>query len=145
MVVREFIVKKNGLILIMIILLGTLLIGCSNAPLTRHFNSYHAISNKTELAIRQTYSNINNDIDINDVYIRRYFGTFDGISLIIISGDYHWNKVWSESIGGFEFYYPIWFPIIGYTNGKFYTLTELYDNGLISNDILRDVHEKFNL
>ena len=82
-----------------------------------------------------------NVVDVSDVIIEDYYGTYNGgeVLNISISGSVYLTVVTEENIAG----YNIWFPSNGeiyfHKNAKFYSLEDAYAKGLLTKQDIRDI------
>lgn len=72
-------------------------------------------------------------------------GIFDDVYVASIASDCcSIVKSPTETVNGITFTWMQQYDLNVYCDGKFYTLTEAFDNGLLTNEQLLEVHEKYN-
>ena len=74
----------------------------------------------------------------------RCYGAFDGVYVLFLDGVWsHLDVVTSEVIAGVIFTYPNSIHMEVYCDGAFYTLSEAYENGILSYDDLLTTHDTY--
>lgn len=74
-----------------------------------------------------------------------FHGIYDDIYVASIASDCcSIVKSPSETVNGITFTWMQQYDLTVYCDGKFYTLTEAFENGLLTNEQLLEVHEKYN-
>ena len=74
-----------------------------------------------------------------------FHGIYDDVYVASIASDCcSIVKSPSETVNGITFTWMQQYDLNVYCDGKFYTLTEAFDNGLLTNEQLLEVHEKYN-
>lgn len=103
-----------------------LLAGCNNR--SNHPRSDSSIDPQLEIRVRQAFAIANSDVSFRNAFVLKYFGTFDGASVVRMTavGRNYTMEAWSETIGG------VWFgmgnPRISvFKTGGFLTLQQAYD------------------
>jgi len=102
---------------------------------------------REELMIKQDYLKffytLPNNYNVDGVKIIRYFGNYNGNVVLIINDDYSGSAGWVEKvkIAEYEFIFPdITESIVVYNDGVFYELKQAYNQGLLTNDEIRDIY-----
>jgi hypothetical protein len=72
----------------------------------------------------------------------RYYGTESGYAILYIPNALQIAS--SITIGEYTFSHPAGFNLFAYRDKTFYTLVEIYEQGLISDDTIRAAWEKHN-
>ncbi len=74
-----------------------------------------------------------------------FHGIYDDVYVASIASDCcSIVKSPSETVNGITFTWMQQYDLNVYCDGKFYTLTEAFENGLLTNEQLLEVHEKYN-
>ena len=107
----------------------------------RHPNSDTNIDAQLENQIRRDFVKLNPAVGgISDIYIGRYLGTYNESSVVHPRGLRPLPPAMEEEVvAGFEFWTNTGNPILVWRNGKFYSLTEAYDNDLISTNDMQSI------
>jgi len=149
----------NISLVIVIALMMTLLVfaGCGqNTRLSRHPNSDPTIETQLEIQIRQSYvDNINayhighpnyewlgSPLTIYDIYIFRYYGTYNGTSVLSIRvyGD-GWNQaILVETVAGIDFWQS-GINIRVWRDNEFSSLTQAYYDDLLNIVDLQTIYQ----
>ena len=119
------------LVALLIVPMAFLLSGCVNQG--NHPRSDSSIDPQLEIRVRQAFANANSDVSFRNAFVMRYFGTFDGASVVRMTavGRNYTMEAWSETIGG------VWFGmgnprITVFKNGGFVTLQQAYDKDFLT-------------
>ncbi|MBE6540879.1 MAG: hypothetical protein E7672_00305 [Ruminococcaceae bacterium] len=90
----------------------------------------------------ETYWTANPEAEL--VSVREYYGEFASGAIVgMIDAFDHIAVLWSEEVGGWEFRYIDGNRIIVLYEGEFYTLSEAYEKGYLTDSDLSTIHEKF--
>ena len=142
--------KKTGLGLVLVLLLGfTVLLGCAGEG---DGNSGGNMRNldlgaETERLILQDYADEfkSEHITVNDIYISKYYGTYNGGIVLNIDGPWGYPSVlYGEDIAGIWFYGSYGSIPFMWKNRRFYGLQEAYDLGLLTKTDLRSIADLFD-
>ena len=83
------------------------------------------------------------ELSYEDISLRCY-GAFDGVYVLFVDGVWlHMPMETSEVIAGVIFTYPDSLHMEVYCDGVFYTMTEAYDNNILSYDNLLTTHDTY--
>ena len=79
-------------------------------------------------------------LTIDTAFVSYYFGTYNGYATVILS-DIHskYRGVAEEEVAGYVFNYTCAGRIHAYLEGTFYTLTEAYEQNLLTNQDIEDI------
>lgn len=141
--------KKLSLLLFVFVTLCV--VGCitSEAEIERHPSSDISIVTTLEIAVRNQYATQFELGDVTDqLYVLRYFGTFNDASILIVADGSDGvlsvgETIWIEEVGGLVFSDNIWLPIRVYYNGVFMSLTAAYESGIVDLAMLQVVHDAY--
>jgi hypothetical protein len=112
---------------------------------TRHSNSVDTINAQLENQIRQgviSYSEIQPPLEMEEVWVSYYFGTFDKASVVMINGVRIFGP---PAIGHFiiedmVFEYNYGHPYRVWYDGEFFSLQEAHSDGILSIDDIRSIY-----
>lgn len=105
--------------------------------------SLSSCSNNLKASEILTYFNKKNNVTENMYYLRNDYGTYSGARVIQINHDYGFYVVVTEKIEDLEFTYSQQSHNIDvFYEGKFYTLTSAYEQGILSYKDLKKIHKK---
>lgn len=133
--------KKITFILCLIVTM-TLLSGCGNSA--RHSLSDDRIDTQLELQIRRDFRT--GTMNIADIYIPAYFGTFgENVAIIITAVDLEYpTGFFRIIIGDFDFGDVLLPFILIYREGIFIRLEEAYEYQFITTDDLQSIFDQWN-
>ena len=101
------------------------------------------IQQEIKTAFYNTYVNKYPDLPFEQLSLRCY-GAFDGVYVIFQDGIWDCiDMVTSETIAGVTFVYPDGLHMTVYCDGAFYTLSEAYENGILSYDDLLTTQQTY--
>jgi len=89
----------------------------------------------------QTNSSDHDSLTIEDIFVKNYYGPYNGCYALFISRDdigYPDASV-TKTIAGYEFEFPNNQPLLIYDNNTFYEIEEAYNSKIISKDDLYDL------
>ena len=80
-------------------------------------------------------------IDVSDVMIDEYLGTYNGGEVFRITLDHLAYLDWieEENIAGYDLYFPSSAPFYFHKNAEFYSIKDAYNKGLITKRDVRDI------
>jgi hypothetical protein len=139
--------RKLRLIAMLAVVMVTsvMLVACGGKGETNlHKYSDATIGSELEQKIRQAYADKNAGVDFDDVYISKYYGTYNQASVItvLIDGAGVGQQPWSETVGGIEFTNNVNAPIIVFYNNDFHSLQQAYENNFLTLANLQSVASK---
>jgi hypothetical protein len=79
---------------------------------------------------------------LNNVRIRKYFGSYDDSVVLIINGRV--GRVWNMEVAGYNFFFHDTRGINVWNAGEFYCISEAYDNGLLTEHDVGEIHFKYS-
>jgi hypothetical protein len=99
---------------------------------------------ETALRVRQDYfnSNINDAVTLADVEIFSYYGIYNNCIVLVINGHGGYGQaVVLENIAGTDFIYGnVGFVIKVWKDGVFYSLTQAYEDGLLTDEDIGKIY-----
>jgi len=83
---------------------------------------------------KQSKFGVASEMTVEDVYIHDYCGTYHGCVVAKISDPQtlYTTAIYTEEVAGVRFVYPNSNTLIAWNGDDFYTLTEAYENGLLT-------------
>ena len=96
--------------------------------------------------IRQAYANLDTseDYTAEDLSVR-YRGAFNDLYVVFVDGPFeHGDLDWTETVAGVSFEYHSTQTMYAYHQGRFHTLQEAYDLGLMTKDELLALKEAYD-
>ena len=83
------------------------------------------------------------EIDFDDVYVKHFWGVYNGSAVVIMNiKEVDWPRV-SEfiNVAGFEFDWTVGLPIRVWRDNKFYNLQEAFENDFLTVENIGEIHE----
>ena len=133
-------------VLMLVILVGVVMSGCGSSG-----NGLPELDSSTALTIRQDYVDTSprgSNVDsVDNVHIHRYYGTFNGAIAVSIDDGFNLMvDIWggTETIAGRTFdYSQPGLQILVWRDGVFYTLTEAYNQNLLTSGNIQTIWDTF--
>lgn len=132
---------KKRLVRMLSVLLTVMLIfslvSCDNSN-----GNDDTLSEELETEIREAYLDWipNSSAIINQIHIKHFFCEYNGAyAVYIVGGIAYYYSVTTEIVGGVRFVYPDSNRIRVYFNGEFFTLTQAYEQKILSKRNLRKI------
>jgi hypothetical protein len=150
--------KTTGLGFILVLLVCfTVICGCKEEGSGGNDVNAHALGTfpgldaKTEKRILQEFfktyvkpEDTEAKATVNDIRITGYFGTYNGVVIVRFGGYFGYADVITvESVAGINFTYPNPKPNLAWKDGILYRLQEAYDLGLLTDEDVKNIHEKY--
>ena len=141
------VLRSIWVLLVMIMFFSVILSACANKE-PENTNNMVELSKEIEIEIKQTHldylltKNGYQDTTIDDIYIQKYYGTYNGCVVVMIQDKLSGvnGAIKEATIADVKFYYgsgnisiQIW------KEQKFYELQSAYDQGLLTKEDLKKI------
>ena len=126
------------LFVVCILLVVCMVCGCSDRDVLNKKTQREIITAFVKLHSNDYYTVTEDEVSL------RCYGAFDGVYVIFEDGIWcRTEAVKSEVIAGVRFVYPNGLKMTVYCDGAFYTLSEAYENGILSYDNLLTTQQTY--
>lgn len=131
--------KIISIIMVLILLLGAF-VGCGDQNST-------TLSDKQKQEIEEDWFKIEGkpiewwDFENEQYEGARYYGRYNGYHIIFMESISMTGDEGMRPVGEFLFHHPDNFQIYAYKNGKFYSLSEAYEKGLLKEKQIQEIYD----
>lgn len=129
-------------LLSLVMITSIMMVGCKNN------NNNGVLDSAVGTQIKQDYFNqfvhpANNDAQLSDVQIYKYYGTFNGYVAIMFN-DGARQAIGQETVAGITINYMDSRRILVWKDSNFYSLQESYDNSFLTEQNIRTIADAQN-